>query len=63
MSEEAKVKLRELIKDMDVPNKRKEINDMSDLWWLQRNLGISKANRNHRNYKEAMNMIKARYNV
>ena len=44
-----------LIKDMDVPEMRREIND-SNLRWMQRNLGIR--NYLHENFPRVMMIIK-----
>ena len=44
-------KLLTLLKDMDIPEGRRY-----DLRWISRNLEVR--NRNHKNYKEAMRLIK-----
>lgn len=48
--------LTELIKKMNIPQKRKTINKTDDLRWLKRSL--AERNSGHQNFKRAMEILK-----
>ena len=50
------LELENLIKPMDIPVRRKMVNQKEDLRWLARNLGIRNAG--HRNFKRAVEILK-----
>jgi len=49
--------LREAIKDMDVPEMRRDTSSDSNVRWLSRNLAIQ--NRDNENFRVAMHFIRA----
>ena len=49
-------RLDDILNDMDVPTMRKDISNLSNIRWLQRNLMIQ--NGQHANISEALSLLK-----
>ena len=54
--ERQKSQLAEILKEMDLPETRKNLNDNSNLRWLTRNMSIR--NKKHPRCKKAFKLIK-----
>lgn len=55
MFEEEKKVLLIAIRTMEIPQERKNVEDIDDLRWIQNNLGIK--NSEHRHFDQAMTII------
>tara|TARA_B100000029_G_scaffold470049_1_gene508549 strand:+ start:2061 stop:2264 length:204 start_codon:yes stop_codon:yes gene_type:complete len=55
-TKQQKEQLAEILKEMDLPVMRTNLNSFSNLRWLMRNIGVR--NREHPRFKEATGLIR-----
>ena len=55
-TKQQKEQLAEILKEMDLPVMRTNLNNFSNLRWLMRNIGVR--NREHPRFKEATGLIR-----
>ena len=56
MDEKLVTSLKEAIKDMDIPEMRKNVGNMADVRWIGRNMGIR--NSSHPNFDQARGLLR-----
>ena len=53
--------MKQIPKDMDVPESRRDISQMSNVAWLLRNLGVR--NQDHPDFDETISMLKTEWKI